>query len=92
MSQIVWVLEGAFSRERLVRPGEGRDPYRGIHLWHSLAASFAKPYPVVMGRGFRQDDYGEASRFHIKHGHCRLKQQPRLRVLATRFARVLLRV
>jgi hypothetical protein len=42
-----------------------------------------------MGRGFRQDDYGEASRFHIKHGHCRLKQQPRLHVLATRFARAL---
>jgi hypothetical protein len=42
-----------------------------------------------MGPGFRQDDYGDASRFHIKHGHCRRKQQPRLRVLATRFARAL---
>ena len=56
MSQIVWVLEGAFSRERLVRPGEGRDPYRGISLWGSVIAAFAEQRPGITGPGLRRDD------------------------------------
>jgi hypothetical protein len=55
------MLEGAFNGGASPdRSGESRDPYRGISLWGSAIAAFAKQRPGILGPGLRQAFAGTA--------------------------------